>query len=276
MVRRTRVRDYQKRDGTEVREHDRSLNTTDKRDRIVDQIRIDAVRRRQFEDEALNEALAEYADQRSDGATHEEALEKALVVLDGELNGGDFRMTDGDVTRLSGELEATTIKANERGYSEATSRSKRAPKKARKGSDRDNDEERMMSIGDALSDEDETFSFADVLEDGNERGETREDRAREKKREQEEDGILDTAVSGTRELGAWMQKRRDARTVAETRPNRTDLREQEVQRRAVQRRAAAGLEGSGPTGNVARPGYNLPVGVSTTDRSKQRVIRSDE
>lgn len=271
--RKTHVRDYQKRDGTEVRSHERALGEVDRRDRIVDAIRINALSRRRFEERCINEALAEYADQRHDGATHEQAMDAALRVLDQEAVDADFQMSDSDYDRVKAELEALAVKANERGYQEAASKSRRAPTIHRKASERDNEEERMMSIGDALSDDDEAFSFADVLEDGNEKDERAEGRRKRPAAPVRDDSILGSMAGGLNEVGGYVQRKRNERAAAAVGPNRRDLNRIQANENAARQRHRNAA--TGPENNYDREAYAAPPGTGvSTARRTGRVVRT--
>jgi len=293
MVRRprTRVRDYVKRDGTEVREHERSLAEHDRRDRIIDRIRIDAARRRREEDSILDEALATYLESREDGDSHEEAMRKAAIAVKDEAVVSDFEFTDSDLQRLQGELERVVGEANARGMRETESRAsaRDAAEGFREQAREDDDEERMLGISDALRDDDEVFSLADVAEDPGER------RAGEREDEREEQLTVQSQVRGLYRDTKSAYQRGNAALVKgyeefKRREAEKEARRQavaaEAARRAQERQADAGLLGSGPTGK--KPGSAVvyeagqarvvetspSVSISTVPPERRRVIRS--
>jgi hypothetical protein len=278
MARRTNVREHVRRTErgfTEVREHERSIEQVDRRDRIVDAIRVEAARRRRFEEYCINNALAEYADLRSDGESHEEAMRRALDTLILELeSGAEYRFDEADVLRVKAELEALVVKSNARGYKEAASRARNAPAAAKRDSAADADEERMMSIHDALSDEDQSFSFADVLDDEDEKDDRykggRQRRSEPLPSRERDDSILGSASSGLNELGDGIQRYRGRRSAAAMRPNRTDLVQSETATRAAERRRAQRDDETGVQKQYDRDMLGAPPGTGVSVRKRGR------
>lgn len=276
MVRRprTRVREYVKRDGTEVREHERALSDTDRRDHILDRIRLDASYRRRIEDEAVDEALATYLEEREDGASHEDALERALDTLSDELSGADIDVDRGTFERLKGELLAHIADAKKLGMREADSRATGLG--AAIGNSvrerEEEDEERMLSIGDALREDDEIFSLQEVADDPGADQDAEDGRV----------SPLDYATEGVNELGSFVrgqaEKRRQARAAREA--SQREVAAFAEKAAAERRRETADREGeaTGPIKSYpSDQGAPTGTSVSTARRRPQppprRVIR---